>query len=62
MMDKKEYLTVTEAAHLIGVSRTLIYRAIASGLIHPVQSPLYKRGGLKLPRAEVAALAPKPRP
>ncbi len=51
-------MTITEAAKYLGVSRTILYRAIAEGRLHPLpKSTLYKgRGPTYLPRAEVEAL------
>lgn len=54
-----EFVNVSEAAKILGVSRTLVYRAIQRGQLHPLPaSPLYDgRGPVRLPRDEVEALA-----
>jgi excisionase family DNA binding protein len=54
-----DFVNVSEAAKILGVSRTLVYRAIERGMLHPLPpSPLYDgRGPVKLQRSEVEELA-----
>lgn len=56
-MEEKEHVTITEAADILRVSRSTIYRLIAEKQLHPAPTPFYKRGGpQRIPRSEVEAL------
>jgi excisionase family DNA binding protein len=63
-MSNEKFVTIKEAAHLLGCSRTLVYRAIAEGRLHPEPpNPLYKgRGPVKIPRFEIDAILAAQRP
>ncbi|MFH0901315.1 MAG: helix-turn-helix domain-containing protein [Pseudomonadota bacterium] len=59
-METEGTVTVTEAAKILGVSRTLVYRALASGDLHREPMRGYKRGGpSRIPRKEVEELRRK---
>lgn len=60
MTDASPYMTITEAAKRLGVSRTLVYRALEEGELHREPTPMYKRGGpQRVLRADVEALYAK---
>lgn len=42
-MDEQEYLTLTEAARLLGVSRWTLYRRISEGALTVYESPSNRR-------------------
>jgi len=52
-------VTISQAAKMLGVSRTVIYQAIADGKLHPLpKSSLYRdpsRAPTYIPRSEVEA-------
>ena len=55
-----DFVSISEAARIVGVTRNVIYRLIAEGTLRPYASPLNRRVKL-VKRAELAALmTPKP--
>lgn len=54
-MDASEYLTLTEAARLLGISRWSLYRRVDEGALPMYESPANRRVKL-VKRADVEAL------
>jgi excisionase family DNA binding protein len=52
-----EYLSITQVAEALGVSRPHVYTLIERGLLAPERNPLYrKHGPVRIPKAQVDAL------
>lgn len=59
-MDEKKYVSIKEAAEILGVNRKHIYRLLERGQLHRVDTGLYRVGGpVRIPRSEVLALLPR---
>lgn len=58
-MEEQQYVNISQAAKMLGVSRTLIYRLIERGELSTFHHPLYegKGGPVRIPKQQVIALA-----
>jgi excisionase family DNA binding protein len=56
-----DYVSISEAARLLGISRQTIHRLIDEGALTAERNPLYRpgRGATRIPRSQVEALAAK---
>ena len=52
-MEPTEYLTVTQAAHELGMSTEAILRRLRRGIMRGVRVHSYRTLGWRIPRAEV---------
>ncbi len=61
VMGEREYITITEAAALLGVSRSHVYALEKRGKLHIERNPLYDpHGRVRVKLADVLALLPAP--
>lgn len=59
----QDFVSISEAARILGVSRPTVYRLIQDGRLTAERYHVYRpRGPIRLRRAEVEALAARPRP
>jgi excisionase family DNA binding protein len=55
-MSESEYLSIKETMRALGVSRQTVYNLIKAGRLRTWRNPIYKRGPVNIPRADVEAL------
>ncbi len=59
-MNDSAYVTLSEAAKILDVSRKVIYRLIRVGKLTTHRKPVLEGGPHRIPRAEVESLRPRP--